>query len=55
MFIGDGKSLSEIKEAFNLEGQDAGIHLGMLETALCIKRSEKNGEAHYLWTPFGEE
>lgn len=53
-FIGGGKRLNEIKEAFDLDDQDANIHLGMLEAALYIERTEKNGEVYYLLTPFGE-
>lgn len=54
-FIEDGKSLNEIKEAFNLEDIDVNIHLGMLETALYIEKSNKDGEVYYFLTPFGKE
>jgi len=53
-FIGDGKSLNDIKEAFNLDDMDANIHLGMLETALYIDKSKKDGGVYYFLTPFGE-
>ncbi|MDY6930828.1 MAG: ArsR family transcriptional regulator [Halobacteriota archaeon] len=54
-FIGGGKSINEIKEAFGLNDMDAKIHLGMLENALYIERSEQDGVDHYFLTIFGEE
>ncbi|MDY6866254.1 MAG: winged helix-turn-helix domain-containing protein [Halobacteriota archaeon] len=54
-FIGDGKRASEIMEAFSMTSQDAKIHLGMLESALYIERSEKDGEDYFVLTPLSEE
>ena len=54
-FIGDGKRASEIMEAFSMTSQDAKIHLGMLESALYIERSEKDEDAYYTLTPLGED
>ena len=54
-FIGGGKSLKEIKEAFNLDDLDANIHLGMLENALYIEKFEKKGDIYFILTPLAEE
>lgn len=55
IFLGSGrKSLSEIKEKFNLNDHMANFHLNMLEDALYIEKKDEEGKIFYLPTLRGE-